>query len=130
MPPAKSLVVSCTSDLSQKFVEEVSPQSGRKNLAHGVSRGSVWPPSPPSPLPPARERGAEGGVRATFPTAYAMGRDLTPLTGLGRNRPHVADFINELLTQGTWSARHEKLSTSHMLPSPCCLPPADFITSA
>jgi len=36
----------------------------RHNVAHGASRGLRPIPSPPSPLPPARERGAEGGVRA------------------------------------------------------------------
>jgi len=84
--------------MSQKFVDEVSPSAdGRKNVAHGVSRGYANPPSPPSPLPPARERGAEGGVRALFPTAYAMGYDLTPLTGL-RNGPPKGEYsINELL---------------------------------
>ena len=39
----------------------------RHIVAHGASRGSGSPPSPPSPLPPGRERGAEGGVRAVHP---------------------------------------------------------------
>ena len=63
-----------TSVLSQKFVYGVSPDvSGRKSVAHGVSRGYANPPSPPSPLPPARERGAEGGVRTPSPKAGALG---------------------------------------------------------
>jgi hypothetical protein len=57
----------CASVVSQKFIYEVSPRSGRNNVAHGVSRGLTSLPSPPSPLPPARERGAEGGVRAFSP---------------------------------------------------------------
>jgi len=74
-----------TSVLTQKFVKEVSPRSGRKNLAQGVSRGSGGPPSPPSPLPPARERGAEGGVRAIQPRACALGYYLPPLPGLPKD---------------------------------------------
>gem|GEM_PF-4252650 len=35
-------------------------------VAQGASPGSGCPPSPPSPLPPARERGAEGEVRVAF----------------------------------------------------------------
>ncbi len=58
-------------------------RQGRQNVAHGVSRGSAWAPSPPSPLPLARERGAEGGVRAVQPRAYALGHMMSPLTGLG-----------------------------------------------
>src|SRR5690349_4038090 len=52
---------------NEKFADEVSPRRGRKIVAHGVSRGSAYTPSPPSLLPPARERGAEGGVRASAP---------------------------------------------------------------
>ena len=66
---------------SQKFVHEFSPRSGRHPLAHGVSRGSEPPPSPPSPLPPRRERGAEGGVRAALPRACALGYIIPPLRG-------------------------------------------------
>jgi hypothetical protein len=88
----------CSSVLSQKFVDEVSPQSGRKKVAHGVSRGYGSPPSPPSPLPPARERGAEGGVRALSPRAGALGYDLAPLTGLWSGLPKREDFVSELLT--------------------------------
>jgi hypothetical protein len=63
----------------------------------------VSPPSPPSPLPPARERGAEGGVRALSPRACALGYDLAPLTGLGNGRPQGGDFVSQLLTQDTRS---------------------------
>jgi len=40
--------------LNPKFIEEISPQSGRKNLAHGVSRGSE---SLPHPHPLSRSGG-------------------------------------------------------------------------
>jgi hypothetical protein len=56
---------------------------------------------PPSPLPPARERGAEGGGRVLFPKAYAMGYDFAPLTGLRNKHSQGEDFINELLTLDT-----------------------------
>ena len=81
--------------MSQKFVDEVSPSAdGRKRVAHGVSRGYANPPSPPSPLPPARERGAEGGVRAPSPRAGALGYDLTPLSGLWNGHPKREDFVS------------------------------------
>ncbi|SPE34141.1 hypothetical protein SBA2_860011 [Acidobacteriia bacterium SbA2] len=64
---------------SQKFVEYVSPRCGRQRVAHGVSRGSARPPSPPSPLPLGRERGAEGGVRAVQLILFASeGRGFSP----------------------------------------------------
>jgi len=37
--------------VSQKFVEYVSPRSGRKRVAHGVSRGFVRPSLTPVPSP-------------------------------------------------------------------------------
>jgi hypothetical protein len=67
-------------------------------MASAMGKGKSAP-SPPSPLPPARERGAGGGVRDLFPTAHAMSCDLTPLTGLRRGGPHAPGFINELPTQ-------------------------------
>ena len=79
--------------LSQKFVEYASPRSGRKNVAHGVSRGSRRPPSPPAPLPLVRERGAEGGVRAVPPRAYALGYFLAPLTGLLTRGRMVSTYV-------------------------------------
>ena len=84
---------------SQKLVGGVSPRSGRKNVAHGVSRGSANAPSPPSPLPLERERGAEGGVRAIEPRADALGYILSPLTGLREGYPHKAVFRKELLAR-------------------------------
>jgi hypothetical protein len=63
--------------MSRKFVDEVSPDlSGRKRVAHGVSRGYANPPSPPSP---SHARAGEGcpalrdGVRASSPRAGALG---------------------------------------------------------
>ena len=38
--------LACASVVSQKFVEYVSPRSGRKRVAHGASRGFVRPPHP------------------------------------------------------------------------------------
>src|SRR5208337_257440 len=64
--------------------------SERKSLAHGVSRGSANPPSPPTPLPLGRERGvpqARDGVRAFDPRADALGYNPPPLTGLQENCP-------------------------------------------
>ena len=87
--------------LSQKFVKEVSPRSGRNNVAHGASRGSGGPPSPPSPLPPTRERGAEGGVRDVQPRACAVGYTISPLPGLPKALPQEEDLVNELPTQDT-----------------------------
>jgi hypothetical protein len=87
------------------FVDKASPDlSGRKRVAHGVSRGYANPPSPPSPLPPARERGAEGGVRAPSPRADALGYHLTPLPGLWNGYPKLEYFVSELLTQETSEA--------------------------
>jgi hypothetical protein len=87
------------------FVDKASPDlSGRKRVAHGVSRGYANPPSPPSPLPPARERGCPAlrdGVRAPCPRAGALGYHLTPLPGLWNGYPKLEDFVSELLTQDT-----------------------------
>jgi hypothetical protein len=98
--PSQSRPSGNLAHLSQKSVDEVSPDvSGRKSVAHGVSRGYAKPPSPPSPLPPAREWGAEGGVRVPSPRADALGYDLTPLPGLWNGHPKWEDLVNELLTQ-------------------------------
>jgi len=87
---------------NQKFFSDVSPGlSGRKKVAHGVSRGSASPPSPLSPLPPARERGAEGRVRAPSPRAAALGYILAPLPGLWNDHAKREDIVSELLTQDT-----------------------------
>jgi len=77
-----------------EFVDEISPDvSGRKNVAHGpaVRDGSANPPSPPSPLPLARERGVEGGVRALHPglAPWSRVRGIPPLTGL--RKQHYGD---------------------------------------
>ena len=82
----------------------MSPRSGRKNLAHGVSRGSTNALSPPSPLPLKRERGAEGGVKAVGPRADALGYNLSPLTGLEEGRSHKARSRKELLTRDASSS--------------------------
>jgi hypothetical protein len=65
-----SLVSSVSSSLRNSALEFSSEE--RHNVAHGASRGLRHLPSPPSPLPPARERGAEGGVRACEPRARAL----------------------------------------------------------
>ena len=85
--------------MSQKFVNEVSPDlSGRKRVAHGVSRGYANPPSPPSPLPPAAAtegcHALRDGVRASSPRAGALGYDLTPLPGLWNGHPKRKDFVS------------------------------------
>jgi len=81
----------------KNLLAETSPDSSsrseRKNLAHGVSRGSASVPSPPTPLPLGRERGAEGGVRAFDPRADALGYNLPPLTGLQENCPAEPQVI-------------------------------------
>ena len=61
----------------------ISPRCGRHTVAHGVSRGSGCLPSPPSPLPPARERGAEGGVRAPYPGLAPWATISRPCRGFG-----------------------------------------------
>ena len=61
----------------------------------------ILAPMPPPPLPLARERGAEGGVRPLFPRAAALGYVLSPLTGLRNGWTQGEDFIPELLTQNT-----------------------------
>jgi hypothetical protein len=63
----------------------------------------ILAPMPPSPLPPAREGGAEGRVRAPSPKAAALGYDLTPLPGLRNGYPKREDFVRLLLTQDTSS---------------------------
>src|SRR5271157_3378474 len=68
------------------------PRPGRQKVAHGVSRGLARPTFPPSPLPPRRERGAEGGVRVLPPRAHALGYVLPPLAGL-TNRPHGLRWV-------------------------------------
>ncbi|SPE30901.1 hypothetical protein SBA2_580006 [Acidobacteriia bacterium SbA2] len=55
----------------------------------------------PVPSPARRERGAEGGVRAIEPRAYALGYSLPPLTGLQKTAAHDNDSLNDLLTQDT-----------------------------
>jgi hypothetical protein len=62
------------------------------------------PLSPPSPLPPERERGVRqptDGVRAVQPSAYALGYHLSPLAGLREQGPREEDFIIELLIRDT-----------------------------
>jgi len=56
---------------------------------------------PPSPLPPERERGAEGGAREIQPRADALAYSMSPLTGLPKTGGHENDYLNELLTQDT-----------------------------
>ena len=64
-------------------MSEFSPSAdGRQRVAHGASRGSREPTLTPVPSPVPRERGAEGGVRAIEPRAYALGYSMPTLTGL------------------------------------------------
>jgi len=89
-----------TGVLNQKFVHEVSPQSGRKIVAHGVSRGAARPPSSPSPLPPGRERGAAGGVRVLFPGLAPWATIFRPPCGLNRTLPGPHELVNEFRGAG------------------------------
>ena len=79
-----------TSVLRGKFVREFSPRSGRQRVAHSASRGSRDSTLTPIPSPAQRESGAEGGVRAIDPRAYALGYPLPPLMGLTDLRLSVA----------------------------------------
>ena len=63
-----------SSAVPQKFVEYVSPRSGRKQVAHGASRGFESPSLTPVPLPLGRQRGAAGGVRAVKHRAQKLGK--------------------------------------------------------
>jgi len=49
--------------MSQKFADEISPQGGRHNVAHGASRGSERPPLPPPPSPAQAGEGGQRGER-------------------------------------------------------------------
>ena len=80
---------------SETFVEEISLRSGRKNLAHGASRGSAARTLTPVPSPARRERGAEGGVRAIQPRARALGYYLSPRPGLRAARQQAVGFVSE-----------------------------------
>ena len=66
-----------------------------------MGREIAQSPSPPSPLPLKRERGAEGGVRAFQPRAYALGYSMAPLTGLRKTGSHAKDVLEELLTRAS-----------------------------
>jgi hypothetical protein len=83
--------------MSQKFVDEVSPDlSGRKRVAHGVSRGYANPPSPPPPLPPARVSRSAGRGEGFFPQGWRPGlsRLAGPLPGLWNGHPKREDFVS------------------------------------
>jgi len=86
---------------SRKLIEEVSPRSGRKNLAHGVGWGPAGPPSPPPPRAPALRPRAFGRRAESSPRAYALGYFLPPLTGLRKACSHEENFVNELPTGDT-----------------------------
>ena len=87
--------------LGRKSGEEFSPRSGRQHATHGASRGLADRPLSPSPHPPQRERGTEGGARAIKPWASALGYSMPPLTGLRKTGAHEIEIPNELLTQNT-----------------------------
>jgi hypothetical protein len=80
--------------VSQECVEEFSPRSGRQPVAHGASRGSAGAPTP-APSPAKRGRGAEGGVRAIQPRAFALGYSMPPLAGLRKNGRVRKTFLIE-----------------------------------
>jgi hypothetical protein len=76
------------------FVHEVSPQGGRKIVAHGVSRGWERPPLPPTPSPAQAGEGVRSGERASFsqglrpvlPSSAPSGLNCTgPRAGLALN---------------------------------------------
>jgi len=70
---------------------------GDENVETPGPRRKPWVrgglPSPPSPLPLGRERGAAGGVRAVRLTAYALGYFMAPRTGLLTRGRIVATYI-------------------------------------
>jgi hypothetical protein len=62
-----------TSVLCQKFVDEISPCSGRHNVAHGASGGSERPPLPPAPSP---AQAGEEDERGRGPESHGLSRGL------------------------------------------------------
>ncbi|HXW14959.1 MAG TPA: hypothetical protein VEN79_10655, partial [Terriglobia bacterium] len=64
--------------------------------AHGASRGSGKRTLSPVPSPARRERGAEGGVRATFPRAFALGYHLPPLRGFDNCAPIGKNILTNI----------------------------------
>jgi hypothetical protein len=69
-----------TSLLNQKFVHEVSPQSGRKTVAHGVSRGCSAPALSPIPSP------AQAGEGRVFTLARSASDNIALSKGRGSLR--------------------------------------------
>ena len=87
--PIQYLAGRAASVLSQKFVGEVSPRSGRKKVAHGVPEYVIAP----SPLSRSAGRG-EG----SFPQGWRPGlsRLAGPLPGLRNGYPKREDFVSLL----------------------------------
>ena len=71
-PPAPGRSPRRASVLSQKFVNKVTPRSGRKKVAHGVSGGSASPSLTPRPL--SRRPKALPEVSARPTGLWAAGR--------------------------------------------------------
>ena len=61
-------------------------------------------PLSPFPSPAPRERGAEGGMRAGRPRAYALGYSIPPLTGLQKTAEAETNFVNGLVSRSTGMA--------------------------
>jgi len=75
-------------------------RSSSKNSARQPT-DRAHPTLTPVPSPAERERGAEGGVRASWPRACALGYSIPPLTGLWETVAHGKDFLNGPLNQVT-----------------------------
>jgi len=89
--------LACASVVSQKFVEYVSPRSGRKRVAHGVSRGIVRPslthvPSPARAGEGCRRRGEGRPTQGLCPGLLSGAPD-----GAADAWPYRLDLYRELL---------------------------------
>jgi len=84
----------------QKVVHELSPRSGRNNVAHGVSRGLACPSFTPAPSPARAGEGCRRRGEGPFPQGSRPGlRSFAPL-GLARIA-EPGDLPNELQLHDT-----------------------------